>query len=301
MPRRFKQHAFSIAEVLIAVGILGVAFIFIAGVFPLGIRFTEVSTNRTVGTLVANEAFAKIRLVADEIGPDLSLLEEDEHRDFNDWCGDMDIFDDYYLDPNLYCYPTDNFVDYTDKNYCWSALLRRVDEYKSDPNNPDSSRDVQVTVFVYRRTGENLRYYKPDYDDTKFPGDNAYGLITDEIIDVPAPVRIEIDTVIDRENELRIVRTEDENLINDGDMILDDATGRIYRVIERYTFADDEFILLDKDFVEDDWQGYPVFVSKRKRFVWVVPGPRSTTSRTGRFRVQGKNPCIGIYQRVIRF
>lgn len=274
MVRGIKQPGFSVAEVLIAVGILGVALIFIAGVFPVGIRFTEVSTNRTVGTVVANEAFAKIRLMADEVGVDfvdLRKLEPEEHRDFNDWYDYIDGSDRYIDDVNTFCYPTDNTVEYKNKDYCWSALLRRVDEYKSGPNEPDSSRDVQVTVFVCRRAGNNPKYYKPDYDDSKFP-DPGYGRIPipAQTYELPLPVKIEVREVSGRENELDIEDSMEKTLINDGDLIVDDATGRIYRVLERYTPPYDDRILLDKNFIWDDWKGGPISGS---RFVWIVPPP----------------------------
>ena len=59
---------------------------------------------------------------------------------------------------------------------------------------------------------------------------------------------------------------------------MDDDTGRIYRVLERYPYPDDETILLDRD-----WEGGDN--------VWVVPPPVNG----------GRNPCIAIYQEVIRF
>ncbi len=294
MVRGIRQPGFSVAEVMIAVGILGVALIFIAGVFPVGIRFTEVSTNRTVGTIVASEAFAKIRLMADEVGADLTELRTEEHRDFNDWCDEIDIFDDYLLDVNIYSYPTDNTIKFENKHYCWSALLRRVDRYISGPNEPDSSRDVQVTVFVYRRAGQNAKYYQHDANDF---GSDDYGQILDIADKLPGPVRIEVRDVQNRDNELRIVTISERTLINDGALIVDDATGRIYRVLERYAAPDDDFILLDKDFIWDDWKGGPIFGS---RFVWVVPPPWAPGAGST-WKVSGKNPCIGVYQKVIKF
>ena len=296
MARGIKQPGFSVAEVMIAVGILGVALIFIAGVFPVGIRFTEVSTNRTVGTIVASEAFAKIRLMADKVGADVTELEFEEQRDFNDWYDDIDDSDNYLDDVNTYCYPTDNTVEFENKHYCWSALLRRVDKYIGGPNEPDSSRDVQVTVFVCRRAGNNPKYYKPAFDDLKFPGD-TYGLITAEIVALPGPVKIEVDNVTNRDNELRIVTISKRTLINDGAIIVDDATGRIYRVLERYAAPDDDFILLDKNFLREDWRGSPL---SDPYYIWVVPPPWAPGAGST-WKVSGKNPCIGVYQKVIKF
>ncbi|MHC4501220.1 MAG: hypothetical protein ACYS21_19155, partial [Planctomycetota bacterium] len=74
--------------------------------------------------------------------------------------------------------------------------------------------------------------------------------------------------------------------------IVDDATGQIYRVLGRGMNGDPENeIVLDRD-----WEGavLPVLA-----FVWVVPP--AVTSAGPPVRVGGRNPCIGIYQRVISF
>jgi len=57
------------------------------------------------------------------------------------------------------------------------------------------------------------------------------------------------------------------------------ATGRIYRVMERYAPPNDNIVLLD-----GDWPGGP-------GNVWVVPPPTGA----------GRYPCIAIYQKEIRF
>ena len=67
--------------------------------------------------------------------------------------------------------------------------------------------------------------------------------------------------------------------INDGYTIVDNLTGQIYRVLERDAIVPDRIIL------DRLWQGGPVGA------VWVVPPPING----------GREPCIAIYQRVIRF
>ncbi len=52
-------------------------------------------------------------------------------------------------------------------------------------------------------------------------------------------------------DELLINETLPSNFINDGCTILDDTTGQIYRVLERYS-ANPNVIRLDKS-----WQGVP--------------------------------------------
>jgi Tfp pilus assembly protein PilV len=304
MTAKTKQDGFSVAEVLIAVGILGVAMIFVAGIFPVGLRFAQISIDRTTAAIAAGEAFSKIRLYSERI-PDvngqLTGFLFDRQRDFNDWFTDRT--NDYYVDVNTYSYPTDNAIDFDNKKYCWSALLRRTDEFLSDPNKPVSSRDIQVTVFICSRQSPTVRYYQPDVRDSAF-GSTDYGRITDEVRRLPKPVRVEIQQVLFRDNELEIQNTNTNNnkeyyLINNGDLIVDDPTGRIYRVIERYAAIDDDTILLDRDFIWDDWKGDPII---GKRYVWVVPPPAAPGKAISpNLNFKGRNPCVAVYQKVIRF
>jgi len=279
MNRRRRQNGFSIAEILIAVGILTVAMLFIAGVFPVGIRFMQVSADRTTAAFVASEAFAKVQLYAGRVDPQLdSELRFTEARDFNDWFDDVDSSDDYVIDANTFSYPTDDSISFDDKHYCWSAILRRTE-----------GRDVQVTVFVSRKAGAAAKYYLPDYSSF---GTDGYASISDANDRLPHPVRVDVNDVQNRANELRI---SNPKLINDGDIIVDDPTGRIYRVLQRYADPDKDIILLDKDFILTDWQGDSI---SGDRFVWVVPPPAAPG---GNRKVSGKSPCVGIYQKVIRF
>lgn len=304
MSAQRKQGGFSVAEVLIAVGILAVAMIFIAGVFPVGLRFAQVSIDRTTAAIAANEAFAKVQLCAQQVqdvNGFVNGLSPRRQRDFNDWFTDRT--NNYYVDVNTYSYPTDNAIEFEDKQYCWSALLRMTDRLIPDPNRPDSSRDVQVTVFVCSRQAPSVRYYRPDVRDSAF-GSNDYGRITDEVYLQPKPARVEIEKVLGRDNELRIKNTNNNNnreryLINDGDMIVDDPTGRIYRVTERYAAPDDDIILLDRDFIWDDWRGSSI---TGNRYIWVVPPPAAPgTAISPNLDFSGRNPCVGIYQKVIKF
>ena len=58
----YELGGFSLAETLIALGILAVGMLFIAGVFPVAIRLTTISAERTTAAVVAEEAFAKVQL-----------------------------------------------------------------------------------------------------------------------------------------------------------------------------------------------------------------------------------------------
>ena len=56
------NKGFSLTEVLIAAGILVIGLMMILGTFPVGIKLTAVSTERTIGVVAANEAFDKVQL-----------------------------------------------------------------------------------------------------------------------------------------------------------------------------------------------------------------------------------------------
>jgi prepilin-type N-terminal cleavage/methylation domain-containing protein len=262
MAKLCKNSGFSLTEVLIAVGILAVGMTFVAGVFPAGIYLTTVATERTIAAVAADEAFAKIRIYAtgDPNQPiDLDKLSVSELRpdgtiDFNDILPAM-------MDANCneFLYPSTG-TDDSAKQYCWSALCRRA-----DPND----RLVQVTVFVCRKTGTALRYPKDNLDVPYY--------------DWPTPVKVLV-VPGGKPSELQI--TGDKRFINDGCTIVDDATGRIYRVLERYKNPDDT-ILLDRNWDDKDWQGNP----NPPNYVWVVPPPVGG----------GRYPCIAVYQKVIRF
>jgi prepilin-type N-terminal cleavage/methylation domain-containing protein len=245
MAKLCKNCGFSLTEVLLAVGILSVGMIFIAGVFPAAIHFTTIATERSIAAVAADEAFAKIKLY----GIDLNKLERDKLQDFNDVLLAVDI------DPNEFAYPSTG-TDITQKQYFWSALCR-LTEYgvTFNPNPP-----VQVTAFICRKTGPNLKYHKPN------GGENGVR---------PMPVKVGVSGTVGN-NELTII--SDETFINDGYTIVDNETGRIYRVLERYR-DDPDTILLDRD-----WEG-----GSPPNAVWVVPPPVGG----------GRYPCIAVYQKVI--
>jgi len=276
MARLCKNPGFSLTEVLLSVGTLAVGMIFIAGVFPVAIHFSTVATEQTIAAVVADEAFAKIRIYAigdldnsptnDDYDPDewsLEVKNGEALADFNN----TDVFpatED--INSREFAYPSEPGIGISQKQYFWSALCRLTEGTLLDPNPP-----VQVTVFVCRRVSPHLVYRTPDGKDNS---------------ERPIPVIINVGYGNEK-NELEIRESGKKTYINDGYTIVDDRTGRLYRVLKRYPPPDDEIILLDRDWNDEDWQGS----THDPEWIWVVPPPVNG----------GKNPCIAIYQKVIRF
>ncbi len=155
--------------------------------------------------------------------------------------------------PNEYAYPSTPSTNPYLKKYWWSAIFRRVDV-----------NEVQVTVFVSRKVGASGQYYvgsDPNFDPNR-------------------PDAISIPVTVLGGSELQFGSLADKHLINDGYTIVDDATGQVYRVLERYRLPNDAIIKLDRT-----WQG------GASSEVWVVTHPVNG----------GRYPCIGVYQKTMRF
>jgi len=126
-------NGFSLTEVLIAVGILAVGMLFIAGVFPVSIHFTTVSSERTIAAVVADEAFAKIQLYGVNVAALPFGLQTSLDNSFP---------------PAEYAYPSIPTTDPNSRRYWWSAICRRV-----------GPADVQITVFISRKVGAASTYF----------------------------------------------------------------------------------------------------------------------------------------------
>jgi prepilin-type N-terminal cleavage/methylation domain-containing protein len=306
-----RKSGFSMAEVLIAIGILSVALIFIAGVFPVGINFTQKNIDDTTAAIVAKEGFSKTRLLAEQI---LSKLPNDVYPFVDELQYDIQRLDwltalnkeiepeedRYTWDDNFYLYPSDETIDPDKKQYCWNGMYRLLRPNSDiDPNIPPSFRDVQVTIFIYRLGSTNDQYLVANTDANDF-GDVSYGQArTDISRDLPGPIKVEFLRVTGVDNELQIRNAGEKFLINDGDQLICDRTGRVYRVLERYPGDDDDIILLDRDFDYVDFLGedFPA----NDLFIWVLPSRIVLGSVPADMQVTGKNPCVAIYQEVLRF
>ncbi len=238
MRNRRQHRGFSLTEVLLAVGTLAVGMVFISGTFLTGIHFSTISTERTIAAVVADEAFAKVRVYGiDFTDPNLAVSQQIR-------------FESVSFIPGVeFAYPSTRTS--SEKHYYWSALCRPV--YSDSAN-----RLVQVTVFISRKVGSSIRYQ----------GGAAR----------PVPVQVGVSGAV---GDRVITITGDVTFINDGYTIVENGTGNIYRVVERGADpAHPEQITLARDKL---WQGGDS--------VWVIPPPVGG----------GRYPCIGIYQKVIRF
>jgi len=206
MNLKLKNNGFSLTEVLLAVGTLAIGMTFVSGTFLAGIYLSTVSTERTIAAVVADEAFAKIRIFGtDSTDQNLAVDRLTQYETLNTT-----------IDPGEFAYPSTRTE--FDKQYYWSALCRSVD---SNPAN----RLVQVTVFISRKVGPR----------TTYPGG----------VNRPMPVKVDVSFVSGSgsNNMLTISNSSEQAYINDGYKIVDDRTGGIYRVVQRNPDAPNTIIL----------------------------------------------------------
>ena len=236
-----KNAGFSLTEVLLAVGTLAVGMVFVAGVFPAAILLNTQAAERTIAAAAADEAFAKVRIIAANPNPAWRIRAGDfavnQLEDFERLVNDIRLRrGGTPIDPDGFIYPSAD-IPRTSRQYCWSALCRRL-----DPG--PASRSVQVTVFVSRRSNSPRPYWDP------------VGMHTNANMDRPTPFPVPFTS--SSGNELELHR-DYNTLINDGYIIAHHDSGRLYRVLERVG----TIIRLD-----NDWQG-----GIGGGYVWVVPPP----------------------------
>ena len=254
---RLRNNGFSLTEVLMAAGILAIGFAFIAGLFPVGVKLTGITTEQTIAPIVVDEAIAKIKLYAD---PNFTqFLSPNQYKDF----ADVALFTGLVIPDEEFEYPSTDISPEL-KKYHWSALCGLM---------PDGT--VHVIVFVSRKAGAAARYLT--HDSNWNPSD--YGqAVTSELGDWPIPVRM-VAEIKDNKRKLIITDSGEGSYISTGSTIVDDATGWLYRVIERKLKDDDIIITLDRS-----WKWVQLVVLPVNVSVWVVPPAVGS----------GRNPCIRV-------
>lgn len=265
-------------ETLLAVGTLAVGLLFIGGTFMTGVYFAGLSTERTIASVAADEAFAKIRLFGE---PNMVGLSTTAFLPYDGRIAPKVTIKDKTgrsttvtaaMSDSEYLYPSNG--ETSAGQYSWAAICKRVGA---------KSRQVEFTVFISRKASVNSKYW------VRKTGTAAPGLASS---DLPRPVRVTItqDPASMANNEVAIVDAvatdgiDERAFINDGASLVDDATGQIYRVLERSPTQPDR-IRLDRP-----WTGGTI-VPPAGGGVWVVPPPISG----------GRNPLVAMYQKVIRF
>jgi prepilin-type N-terminal cleavage/methylation domain-containing protein len=135
-------------------------------------------------------------------------------------------------------------ADVLERQYTWSALCRWA-----DPNM--DSRLVQVTVFVCRNLG----------------------------VDAQLPERLDVLGVSGAAgDEMQFAGSDSVRRLYDRSVLVDDATGQIYRVAQ-VNLPQADRVKLDRP-----WQGGSAGA------VWAVPRPPAG----------GRNPCISVFQTEVR-
>lgn len=305
---------------LIATGIMAIGLVMVATIFPVGVKLTSMSTERTIGAVVADEAFAKVQLYGVRSflnWPSAQIaLNNNDPRYAPNWADATYDYCDDFLFTNLYdlgpdeqpgtlddlgpgfmiddtgdfLYPSAAMPAGQDRNYHWSALCRRV-----------GAKEVQVTVFVTRKIAAASQYRAWDY---------AAGAFAPLANPWPKPIPVSVDftySAVDQFQNQQLVLTDPQPNIqgyagftladcryffDDGYTIVDDLTGKIYRVLEVKDADGDNFP--DTLVLMDDWEwiGHPLApTGSETRTIWVVP-PAIGSDRY---------PCVGVYQKTIRF
>ncbi len=264
--RQFKiESGFSLTEVLMAAGILAIGFMLIATLFPVGMKMTATATERTVASIAADEAFAKIRLY----GVNLAALAGSGLDDFS-----YDIIDDPcgIVDPCIFeeefGYPSADNISWEDKRYFWSALC-------GDPNGTL----VPVTVLVSRKADAGAKF---PYWTT---GDNP---MTGEWTAMPYPKPVPIDGLVVDADKLDISFPYLQYFA-EGSVVVGNSTGRHTTVLERDT-VDFDITLADAIF-----ENFPINTNVT---VWVIP-PAVRNAPPAAPIIGGRCPCVGIYQKWI--
>jgi hypothetical protein len=280
-------------EVLIATGIMAIGLVMVATIFPVGVKLTTLTTERTIGAVAADEAFAKVQLYGLRdfyLWPSAQLNAGDPNATYyacddfqytvylQDFNGDG-VIDN--LDESVpkftedFQYPSSMTLDQQDRNYHWSALCRRV-----------GPKDVQVTVFINRKIGPAAyRAWDP-----------VNGVLSSDW-PKPVPVNVTFDSVDPlKSKELVIIDGPAFNAVDsryffgNGYTIVDNYSGNIYRVLE-VKDANPVDGLLDTIVLQQDWVVDPLKPATIQDAIWVVP-PAVGSDRY---------PCVGVYQKVIRF
>lgn len=256
-----RQSGFSLTETLLAVATLAIGLTFIAGTFLTGVYFSTTSTERSVAAVAADEALAKVRIYG--LDPNNANLKTD---------GCVPYEQLVTIPAEEYLYPSTR--EESTRQYSWAVICRRLST---------TGRLVQCTVFISRQTaGATYWARKTGTDWPQLGTANP---------DLPRPLRVNLvqEAGTTNLNEVSIQdavpsdTVDERTFINDGSVLVDDKTGQIYRVLERYANRPEK-IKLDRS-----WTG-GALTPPAGGWVWVVPPAASG----------GRDPTVSVYQEVLR-
>lgn len=266
-----RQFGFSLIEAMLATGILGVGLVLIAMVFPVGIKLTSITTERTIGAIAADEAFAKIKLwglpdaenwpvLPNQTSVGFLRLLEAKNAGLPGW-SDVDLSWKEFLYES-------NEDSNRQRVYHWSALCRKL-----------SDNEVQVTVFVTRKVAPNIQFRSSEnLGAGPLPATNQPW---------PSPVTLRLGYE-GNPKELKIVTLlwgDEYDFFSAGTVLVDDRSGKLYYVQETQDRDGDglrETLVLREPYV-------PPEAGDSFRF-WVIP-PGIGSPR---------NPVIAVRQKVMR-
>ncbi len=242
---KIKNNAFSLTEVLMAVGILSVGIMLVATMFPAAIYLTTVASEKTMASIVADQAFAKMRLYGVK-----AVQDPNKTKIFYLYGNDMNDV----IAADEFTYPSSDGK----WQYCWVPLYKKLN---SDP----CDMQYLVKLYIARRTNPNQRFFRT-------------GLLkTSETSDRPTPINVGVVYSSAKPNQLKIGRQVNNPVVDfinppPATAIIDNVSGRIFRIVGRDT-EDTETVILDRRWDKDI--GEP-------NEVWVLPAPEINGDPAGK-------------------
>jgi prepilin-type N-terminal cleavage/methylation domain-containing protein len=199
---KMKQNGFSLTEVLMAAGILSVGIMLVATMFPAAIYLTTVASEKTFAAIVADQAFAKMRLYGIK-----TVSDPNQTKIFRRYWEDMNDVIDF----EEYTYPS-----FDGKwQYGWVPLCKKLN---------DDPCDLQylVKLYVSRRTNPNQKFF-------------SSGTLVGNS-DMPIPISVKV--VYTSPNKLLIDRFTNGPVIDfisppPATAIVDDQSGRVFRITSK--------------------------------------------------------------------
>ena len=277
--RNAHKTGFSLTEVLVAMGIMTVGMMLVLTLFPLGVQLTIKSVQDNMASIVAEEAFAKVRLHIDDASAFMgdSSLKTDETASYYhfDTSGDIkslngvDIeeWDTYY--PSTVLRAAADADQPKESKYSWSALVRPVNK---------AAGIFQVTVLVFHRSAFQAIFY--DGSGTAVNKGTSAKL-------QPLKVKIDYATAVHQDDWLKL--DGEYWLIAENSPVIDDKTGRLYSIEERRINGNTVEFRIDRDWQELYGIASDSTTNSVPDYVWIVP-PAANASGTN---------CIGVFQRIM--